>query len=169
MNATVPAPAEDTEAAAPLVSERLDPETYKRVKAAGFGWAPNQKIFVAPRWTPEREDLALELACYLDDEESTLEERAAARAERFGGYQERRAADAERTHAYVEKIAGDRPPGQPIAAGNWRAAKRAQKEAEKIDRGMKRAVQLWETSEYWARRAEGAIKHARYKEPCLSG
>ena len=180
---TLPAPADETLAnePAPLVTatydagdnkirlrptsdRRLDPETYARVKKAGYAWAPNQRIFVAPMWTPEREDLALELAGFIDEEESTLEERAAARAERFGGYQERRADDAERTHAYVEKITGDRPPGQPIAAGNWRAAKRAQKEAEKIDRGMKRAVQLWETSEYWARRAEGAIKHARYKE-----
>lgn len=30
---------------------RLDPETYARVKAAGFRWAPKQDLFVAPMWT----------------------------------------------------------------------------------------------------------------------
>ena len=40
---------------------RLDAETYQRVKAAGFKWAPKQELFVAPRWTPAREDLLLEL------------------------------------------------------------------------------------------------------------
>ena len=29
---------------------RLDAETYARVKAAGYSWAPRQKIFVAPMW-----------------------------------------------------------------------------------------------------------------------
>ena len=37
-------------------STRLDPETYARVKAAGFKWAPKQQLFVAPMWTPGRED-----------------------------------------------------------------------------------------------------------------
>lgn len=38
-------------------STRLDAETYARVKAAGFVWAPRQELFVAPRWTPAREEL----------------------------------------------------------------------------------------------------------------
>jgi len=29
---------------------------------------------------------------------------------------------------------------------------------------MRRAINLWETSEYWQRRAAGAIAHAKYKE-----
>lgn len=28
---------------------RLDPETYARVKEAGFIWAPKQQLFVAPK------------------------------------------------------------------------------------------------------------------------
>jgi hypothetical protein len=42
--------------------------------------------------------------------------------------------------------------------------KRARKDAERIRNGMARAVRLWETSEYWERRAKGAIRHAKYKE-----
>lgn len=40
-------------------SERLDKETYDRVKAAGFAWAPKQQIFVAPMWTPLADDEAV--------------------------------------------------------------------------------------------------------------
>ncbi len=40
---------------------RLDAATYNQVKAAGFIWAPKQDLFVAPGWTPDREDLLLTL------------------------------------------------------------------------------------------------------------
>lgn len=39
-------------------SERLPPEMYEKVLEAGYRWAPMQKLFVAHRWTPEREDVA---------------------------------------------------------------------------------------------------------------
>ncbi|MCA7062685.1 hypothetical protein LGL82_11240, partial [Escherichia coli] len=62
---------------------RLDPETYKKVHDAGFRWAPKQALFVAPAWTPGREDVLLSLAGEIEDEDSTLAERQEARAERF--------------------------------------------------------------------------------------
>ena len=43
-------------------ASRLDPETYKKVHDAGFRWAPRQALFVAPAWTPGREDVLLSLA-----------------------------------------------------------------------------------------------------------
>ena len=49
-------------------SQRLDSETYARVKAAGFKWAPKQELFVAPMWTPAREDLLIELAGEIEAE-----------------------------------------------------------------------------------------------------
>src|SRR3546814_15736354 len=68
-------------------SSRLDAETYARVKEAGFKWAPKQELFVAPQWTPQREDLVLELAGEIEAEEMTLAERAAHKDsdERRGG------------------------------------------------------------------------------------
>ena len=59
-------------------SSRLDTATYERVKAAGFKWAPKQDLFVAPMWTPSREDLCIELADEIGDEDTTLVERAEA-------------------------------------------------------------------------------------------
>ena len=67
-------------------ASRLDPETYKKVHDAGFRWAPKQALFVAPAWTPGREDVLLSLAGEIVDEDSTLAERQEARAERFTGY-----------------------------------------------------------------------------------
>ena len=144
-------------------NSRLDAETYKRVRAAGFAWAPRQRIFVAPMWTPEREDVALELCGEIGDEDTSLVERAEERAERFEAYGDRREADAERAHAAVAEIAGNIPAGQPILVGHH-SARRARRDAERIEAGLKRAVSLWETSKYWERRAAGAVKAAKYKE-----
>lgn len=145
-------------------SERLDKATYDRVKAAGFKWAPAQSLFVAPMWTPEREDLLEELTGQeVGDEDTTLTERQEERAERFEGYSERRAADADRAHAAVASIADNIPLGQPILVGHH-SERHARRDAEKIQNGMARAVKMWETSKYWEQRAAGALFHAKYKE-----
>lgn len=145
-------------------SARLPPEVYTRVKAAGYGWAPKQDLFYAV-WTPGREDLALELAGQdeLGDEDTSLVERAADRADRFEGYSERRAADAEGARQAVEHVAQRFEFGQPILVGHH-SERRARKDAERIRAGMDRTVRMWKTSEYWTDRAAGAIAHAKYKE-----
>jgi phospholipid N-methyltransferase len=143
-------------------SSRIDAETYSRVKAAGFGWAPRQDLFYAV-WTPAREDLLVELAGDIGDEETSLEERAAQRAERFEGYKGKRAADAEQARKAVSAIADGIPLGQPILVGHH-SERHARKDAEKIESGMRKVVKLWDTSQYWQDRAAGAIAHARYLE-----
>ncbi len=144
-------------------STRLDPETYARVKAAGFAWAPKQDLFVAPMWTPGREDLALELAGEIDDEDTSLVDRAEERADRFGDYADSRRADAEQARKAVAAIADNIPFGQPILVGHH-SERHARKDAERITNGMRRAVKMWETSGYWKSRAAGAIRAAKYKE-----
>jgi Domain of unknown function (DUF3560) len=142
---------------------RLPKELYLRVKAAGFAWAPRQELFVAPAWSPEREDLALELAGEIGDEDTSLVERAEERAERFEEYQEHRTEDAERAHEAVSRIADNIPLGQPILVGHH-SEKHARRDAERIRSGMAKAVRMWETAQYWERRAKGALRHAKYKE-----
>jgi predicted RNA methylase len=141
---------------------RLDAETYARVKAAGFGWAPKQDLFFAV-WSPAREDLLVELAGDIDDEETSLEDRAAQRAERFSTYQGKRAADADQARKAVAAVADNIPLGQPILVGHH-SERHARRDAEKIESGMRRAAKLWETSTYWQQRAASAISHARYLE-----
>jgi len=142
---------------------RLPADLYARVRGAGFIWAPKQDCFVAPMWTPEREDICIELAGEIDDEDKSLCDRAEERAERFEGYSDNRAADAQRAKEAVSRIADGIPMGQPIMVGHH-SEKHARRDAEKIRSGMTRAVKMWETSNYWTARAAGALRHAKYKE-----
>lgn len=144
-------------------AHRLDAEDYARIRAAGFKWAPKQELFVAPMWTPEREDLLIEWCGEIDDEDQTLTERQEERAERFEGYHERRSQDAAQAQRAVSAIADGIPMGQPILVGHH-SERRARKDAERIEQGMRRAVKMWDTAQYWTRRAAGAIRHAKYKE-----
>lgn len=144
-------------------SSRLDAETYKRVNDAGFRWAPKQDLFVAPMWTPGRENLLLELCGEIGDEDKSLVERAEERADRFDDYSDKRAGDAQSARLAVSAIADHIPFGQPILIGHH-SERRARKDAERIENGMRRAVKMWETSEYWKQRAAGALRNAKYKE-----
>ncbi|ECO1759597.1 hydrolase, partial [Salmonella enterica] len=56
-------------------AERLDDETYQKIHAVGFRWAPKQALFVAPAWTPAREDVLLSLAGDIEDDDNTLFDR----------------------------------------------------------------------------------------------
>jgi protein-L-isoaspartate O-methyltransferase len=142
---------------------RLDSETYARVKAAGFSWAPKQELFVSPMWTPAREDLLIDLCGEVGDEDTGLVDRAEQRADRFENYSDRRRSEAESARAAVSAIADNIPFGQPILVGHH-SEKHARKHAEQIESGMRRAVRMWETSKYWESRAAGAIRAAKYKE-----
>ncbi len=143
-------------------SSRLDPEIYAKVKAAGFRRAPKQELFFA-FWNPKAEDVALELAGEIDDEDKTLVERAEERADRFETYSENRQADADRAHKAVSAIADNIPLGQPILVGHH-SEKHARRDAAKIQNGMQKAVSMWKQSTYWKDRAAAARHHAEYKE-----
>lgn len=144
-------------------SARLDADTYARVRGAGFIWAPKQDLFVAPMWTPDREDLLIELCGEVGDDDRSLVDRAEDRADRFVGYQGKRAHEAERAHEAVNAIASNIPFGQPILVGHH-SERHARKDAERIENGMRKAIRLWDTSQYWKARAAGALAHAKYKE-----
>ncbi len=141
---------------------RLTPEEYERAKAAGFRWAPMQKCFYTV-WNPRAEDLAIEWCGSIEDSNKTLVDRAEERADRFETYSEHRAQDADRAQEAVHRIADGIPLGQPILIGHH-SERHARRDAEKIENGMRKAVNMWKTSEYWKRRAAGALHHAQYKE-----
>lgn len=142
---------------------RLDEETYKKVHDAGFRWAPKQKLFVAPAWTPYREDVLLSLAGDIEDDDNTLSDRQEQRAGRFSGYSEKRAGESEQTLEQVDALASVIPSGQPILVGHH-SERRARRDAQRIENGMKRAVMLFERAEYWQERAQASLRHAKYKE-----
>lgn len=141
---------------------RLDDDLYQQVKSAGFNWAPKQDLFYA-HWSPKAEDLAMDLCGEITDEDTSLTDRAEQRADRFEGYSDNRAKDAESAANGAKAIADNIPFGQPILVGHH-SEKRARKDAERIENGFIKAVKMWETSEYWKQRAQGAIRSAKYKE-----
>jgi protein-L-isoaspartate O-methyltransferase len=142
---------------------RLPKEDYDRARAAGFIWAPKQGLFVAPMWTPKREDFLLDLAGEIGDEDTSLVARAEERADRFKDYSAARADDADQAHKAVHAITDNIPLGQPILVGHH-SEKRARRDAEKIENGMRRAIKMWDTAQYWKDRAAGAVRAAKYKE-----
>jgi hypothetical protein len=144
-------------------SSRLDSETYQRVKAAGFSWAPKQELFYAPSWTPEREDFCILLAGEIGDEDTSLVDRAQAKAERLEDLSDRRAQEAQQARAAVDTIADGIPFGQPILVGHH-SERHARKDAQRIENGMRRAVDCWKAAGYWKDRAAGALRQAKYKE-----
>ena len=146
-----------------LYSGRVDQGVYERLREAGFIRAFKQGCFVAPMWTPEREDLLLGLCGDIGDENTSLSERAEDRADRFEAYSEHRREDAEHAREAVAAITDHIPLGQPILVGHHSEA-RARRDAERIENGMRKAVNMWDTANYWLRRAEGARHHAQYKE-----
>ena len=136
---------------------RLDEELgeeYASFKAAGYKWAAKQECFVCPRWTPEAEDWAIDLAGEIGDEDYSPEERSADRAERFMGYREKRADEA-----------GDRADkfdAGPQVFGHQNE-RRAERQAARHDRHRTHAVSQWSKAEYWHSRTKGVIAHALHR------
>lgn len=143
-------------------SSRLDSETYTRVSGMGFKWAPKQGLFVAPMWTPEREDLCIELAGEIDAEETTLVDRAAMKAERLDNISDKRAREASTYHAAAHRISERFAAGQPILVGHH-SERKARKDKERMDSAMQNAVAAYKAINYWRYRAEGVERHASMK------
>jgi len=143
-------------------SSRLDEDTYARVKAAGYKWAPKQELFFAPKWTPEREDLAVELAGEIEAEEMTLAERAALKAERLDGLAHKRHAQANAFARRADELSGAFAFGQPILVGHHseRGARRTQK---RMHAAMTASVKAEQAANYWLGRASSAEHFANMK------
>ena len=143
-------------------SSRLDDETYSRVKEAGFKWAPVQGLFVAPKWTPHREDLAVELAGEIEPEEMTLAERAALKAERLDGLAHRRHAEANAFARRADELSQAFAMGQPILVGHH-SERKARKTQERLHSAHTAAGKAASSANYWVSRAAGVEHFANMK------
>jgi len=82
----------------------------------------------------------------------TTRERKAARADRLRDWSAGQRAKSEAEHAKVDQIAGMIPMGQPILVGHH-SERRARRDADRIDRGMSRAIDHGRKADEMARRA----------------
>jgi hypothetical protein len=143
-------------------SARLDAATFERVKAAGFHWAPKQELFVAPKWTPEREDLAIELAGDIEPEEMTLAERAAIKAERLDSLAEKRHGEAVSLNRRADELSQSFYMGQPILIGHH-SERKARKTKERMEAAQGAAIKAEKAANYWLYRATGVEHFANMK------
>lgn len=143
-------------------SSRLDADTYARVKAAGFIWAPKQELFVAPKWSPGREDLLIELAGEIEPEEMTLAERAQAKAERLDNLAHKRHREANAFQRAAQQLSEAFSYGQPILVGHH-SERKAMKTKERMDAAQSKANKAAKLADYWLYRADGVEAHANYK------
>lgn len=143
-------------------SSRLDAETYARVKEAGFKWAPKQELFVAPKWTPQREDLAVELAGEIEAEEMTLAERAAIKADRLDNLARKRRGEAESLNRHADELSQAFYMGQPILIGHH-SERKARKTQERMNAASAKAVKADQLANYWLYRATGVECFANMK------
>lgn len=141
---------------------RFDDELLTKIKSYGFKWAPRQALFVAPSWSPKREDLCIELAGEITAEDTTILERAEIKAARLDGYSSKRMRDADAYHKAAQRIAERFECGQPILMGHH-SAKRALRDRERIQSASRAASKMAGLSDYWVMRAEGVERHANYK------
>lgn len=133
---------------------RVPRDEYERLRADGWTSTPKQDCDFVATWTPTRRDTALEYGDgFIEDEDQPLAERAADRAERFGGYRDKRL-DGAAGHA-------DRYDAGPTAHG-YQNQQRAERAASRHDRIAHRAGDAWSKAEYWTSRTAGVISHALY-------
>ncbi len=134
---------------------RVPRDEYEKLRAEGWTATPKQDCNFVAVWNPDRRDTALAYSDgYIGDEDQSPAERAADRAERFGGYLEKRLGEAT-GHA-------DRYDAGPSVHGFQNQA-RAERAAARHDRIADRAGDAWSKAEYWQSRTAGVISHALHK------
>lgn len=133
---------------------RVPRDEYEKLRAEGWTSTPKQDCDFVATWTPARVKTCLFYADIIEDEDQSPEDRAADRAERFGGYLDKRLSEAT-GHA-------DHYESGPMAHG-FQSEKKAERAAARHDRQGTYASDAWSKAEYWQRRTSGVIAHALHK------
>ena len=141
---------------------RLDSDTYALVKDAGFKWAPKQEFFVAPKWTPAREDFCLAIAGEIEPEGTTLAERAEMKAERLDAIATNKTRKANAFTATADTLSHAFEFGQPILVGHH-SERKARRTQERMHDNMSKAVESSRAASHYLYRAESVQCHADYK------
>lgn len=143
-----------------IYSGRVSEPLFAALATIGFQRAPRQGCFYGP-WSPTKEDVALELCDEITDEETTMEDRAADRSERFATYSDNARRRAKSLSDEANKIAERFYMGQPIIC-NHHSEKRARRDQERMHNKTRAAIQEFDRGDYWKQRAANAERHAEY-------
>ena len=136
---------------------RVERETFNFLRQNKFVSTPKQSCDFVAVWSPNAEDIALAMISEEDDigdEDTSPEERAIDRAERFAGYRDKRRSEA---HGHADNYDAG-----PNAFGNQNRG-RAERQAARHERHRGNALSQWSKAEYWQGRTAGVIGHALHK------
>ena len=136
---------------------RVKRPTYDALRKAGYTATPKQSCDFVASWDVRAENAALALISEADeigDEDTSPEERAHNRAERFAVYRDKRATEAGGL--------ADRVDAGPAAHG-YQSERRAERAAARHDRTRVKSVSQWGKAEYWQKRTKGVIDHALHR------
>jgi len=144
-----------------LYSGRVSKELYDTFRESGFQRAYTQGCFFAT-WTPEREDIALQHCGSIEDEDTSLAERAAERNERAIQYSDN--AKDRKTDAWARsrKATAGIPFGQPILVGHH-SERRHRNAIEKSRRLSAKGMEELHKENYWTARAQASLDYAERK------
>ena len=134
---------------------RVPHDEYLQLKKEGWTSTPKQDCDFSAAWSVRRENTAIEYSDgIIEDEDQSPQNRAADRAERFGGYLEKRENEASQLAENYDN--GPNLHGYQSQAVAERSAKRHDLQATK-------ACNQWGKAEYWQRRTAGVISNALHK------
>ena len=144
-----------------IYSGRVCRELYDALKAAKFNRAYKQGCFYA-KWYPGTEDIALALCSEIDDEDTSLFDRAEERHSRFATYSSNAEQRAEQAIKAGDDAVGGIPFGQPILVGHH-SERKHRKAVERAQRAADRTVEELDRRDYWQWRAKGVLRNANRK------
>ncbi len=142
-------------------SKRVSGELWAFLKDAGFGWAQKQDLLYCT-WSPAREDVCAALAEEIEMEETTLVERAEAKAARLEELSHKREREGGAYLNAARELSKRFYMGQPILVGHH-SERKARRDKDKMESATRIGQELISTSNYWKYRAEGVEAFANMK------
>lgn len=130
----------------------------------GYGLTrPGINGFFGRVWRPDVEDLMVRLAGDIVEEQNTPAERAQAKADRLVSYAGSASKRSQVAFDGVNRIVSFIPMGQPILVGHH-SEKRARRDRERIDTGMRKGIDEGKRADYWTSRAQSVTYHSARME-----
>lgn len=140
--------------------EWLDKEDYLVLREFGFVYAPKQDITGVATWTPSRLAFCMLISGNdITPEESTVIERAQAKASRLESLADKRKLETGLFVEAAQRISSMIPMGQPILIGHH-SEKKALRDQNKVESNLIKAEQSANAVNYWNYRAMAVERHA---------
>ncbi|WP_082558541.1 DUF3560 domain-containing protein [Kitasatospora sp. MBT66] len=165
-------------------AEILKLREYGRTLRQGFRWSRNLDCWYLPHsrdhaaYTPNLEllaqrlrDAGLDATLTVDnadrrsfaEAEQDREERAADRADRFGGYADNAARNSTAAWKSAHAISERFEFGQPILVGHHSEG-RARRDRERMDTSMRKSISEGDRAQHWADRQKAAANYERFRK-----